>query len=205
MDALTDLCRAVGSYWQYVLEAGVHRLPGGAAVLGAKDAGGGDGDPHAVGVYGVEDDRVDDEAAGAGEPAAACVVVVEGVFFEPGLAVVLGTKQAAGIDAAEEDARLRSAPRLEAPEALDAASGVVWELGGELAFAPGLAEVRGAGDVVAEPGAVSRRVEGAGAAVDCGVVDLDAVEEGPGQLPGVARRITAEEKEAFASTDREDD
>lgn len=120
----------------------VDRLPGLPAVSGVEGAGGGGADPQAIGVGGVDDDRVEAEAAVAAAPLFAGGVVGQPLDVLPGGAAVSGLEEAGGLDAGVEPA---VGGRLDVPDLHDL--GAALAVGEPCAgFGPGLAEVGGAPD-----------------------------------------------------------
>ena len=97
VDAVADQRIGVGNILG--AEAVIDRLPVGSAVVGAKSAGGGDGDVDAVGIGGVEQDGVQPHAAGAGRPLGARAVAAEAGQLVPVFAAVGGAEDRGVFDA----------------------------------------------------------------------------------------------------------
>src|SRR6185369_5877137 len=94
-------------------------LPASASVLGAVDAAGGDGDPHAIAVRLVEDDRVQAQAAAARLPLPAVRVVEQALVQRPGLAGVIRAEQGRRLDTRVQSVRLLGAAGNDLPDALE--------------------------------------------------------------------------------------
>ncbi len=189
-------------------KSAVGRLPGLSAVVGAEDAGGRDGDVHALRVRGVEQDRVQAHAAGARRPFGPRLVGAQPGELVPGLAAVGRAEERGvldpGIDRVRVDVR-----RLEVPDALElpgvgcpvvplvrAGGAVVEELVPHRL--PGLAAVVGAMDHLAEPVADLRGVDPI--RIDrrpLQVVDFQAAEVRPGDLPVLALAIGRQDEGAL--------
>src|SRR5215467_10854721 len=98
--ALSELRILVGHEW--CGDAAVLSRPGGARVVGAVDATGGDRDVHALLVDGVEEDRMQSKSAVARHPARAVGMIEQSANQIPGFAAVASFEQGCGLDSAVE-------------------------------------------------------------------------------------------------------
>ena len=116
MNAVADFGVRVGNVLR--LQTAVDRLPGLAAVVGAKRARSRDGDVDAVGIARIENDGVQAHAAGARLPARARAVAAQAGKFLPGLAAVGGAEQRGVFHSGVNGVGIGER-RLEMPDALE--------------------------------------------------------------------------------------
>ena len=95
--------------------ARVARLPGLAAVVRSIEAGGGDRDPHPVGVRRIEHDGVQTQPAAPRHPSRPVLVVEQSLHRRPRHPGVVGAEERRRLDAAPDDVRLLRAPGHDLP------------------------------------------------------------------------------------------
>src|SRR5215217_5298857 len=189
-------------------EALVDRLPRLTAVIGAEGAGRRYGDVHPVGVLGIDDDRVQAEAASAGLPRLAARVRPQRGQLLPVVAAVRGLEERRILGAGEDRVgvvvrRLEVPHARELPRVLRAVVPLVGAgraLVGELVAdrLPRLAAVVGALHDLAEPAARLRRVEPVGIGRrPVEVVHLPAREVRALDVPLVAGAVGREDESAL--------
>jgi len=118
VDAVTDLGLGVGDVVRP--QAAIDRSPRRTAIVGAEGAGSGDGHDHVRGVGGVQENRVQTQAAGARLPLRTRAVTAQAGQLVPRRAPVGGTEERGVLDAGVHrvgiDRRRREMPHaLECP------------------------------------------------------------------------------------------
>ena len=204
--AMADLAVARPG-WVIMVGAGadvgqaVAALPGEAAVLGGKHAGGGDADPELFRVRRVGDDGVQHQACGAGVPAAGGRVVAQALDSFPGYPAIGAGEQACGLGACVKravgiaqrpDLREFIGERQRPAAPVDHGREVRIVLGPIVHGAPGqarkipvFAAIKRAPDAGAVPVAAARGPQRSGRRVADDVVDRPAVAERPADAPAV--------------------
>ena len=109
---------AVGSGNVLRPQSAIDRLPGRAAVIGAKRTRSGDCDEDAIRIGRIEQDRVQAHAAGAGLPLRSGAVAAQAGKFVPCLAAVGGAKHCGVFDAGIDRVRIVKR-RFEVPDAFE--------------------------------------------------------------------------------------
>src|SRR5581483_5258577 len=206
MDAVANLGGRLGEVLR--VQPLRNRLPRLRAVVGAEGAGGGDGDVDAIGVGGVEEDRVEAEAAGTRLPLRARAAVAQAGQLGPRLRAV-GALEDRGVFDAGVDGVGVGERGFQVPDALEvprvrravvplvrAGRAVVGELVAD-GF-PGLAAVARPLDHLTEPAARLRGIDPV--RVRRGplqVVQLPASKVGSRDVPVLAFAVSGQDKRAF--------
>ena len=140
-------------------------------------------DPHPLGIGRVGDDRVEDEAAGAGLPGRAAGMVRQALDVGPRPAAVVAPEEPRGADAGEH----RPMGRGDVPDGGDL--GAVVAIGEALArLGPALAEVVAPEDRRAVPRRTATGIQRAGVGVAADVLDRVALAGRSADRPGPASR-----------------
>ena len=132
-------------------DAFVSVMPAFSGVVGAKDAYGGNADPHGIGPMLVQRDAVETKAAETGLPLRAGGMVGQRGDFAPSHPPVIGAEQGRRLHSGVQNARLAGPPRLDVPEAIDGFAGIARKAGLGLRLLPGPAQVFAELDLRAEP------------------------------------------------------
>ena len=175
-----------------------------SAVVAAEDPRCRDADVHALGLVGIQRDRVAAHAAGARVPPIASLVTDDPVHRLPAVASVVRAEENPRRGAQPEPTVLAGPPRLDVPGLLQGQAGVLGEAQ-LLRPRPALAAVGRAVDGRSVDVAVRRRVDRPVARVDDGVEDRPPREEGAGELPSVPALVALQEEEPLTRTDEDED
>ena len=197
--ALAELGVAPVARHELRLHAGVGRVPGVPAVVGAVDAAGRDGGEHLLRLLRVGQDRVERLAPVAGVPLLALRVLPQAALELEGLTAVGGLEDRAGLGAGVHHAVLDARGQL--PDAGDGLAGVLGEADGAVrSLLPGLAEVVRAPHLRAEPAGAGagEKARAPAAGVDQGGVDLLHREVGAGPRPVPASLVGAPDPQTLA-------
>ena len=181
----------------------VDRLPGGARIIAAVAAAGGNRAVASARLARIELDGAERERAAGGLPAGARVVVVERVDPLPGRTPVAGHEEPGRLDAGVQRVRLGCRPRRQVPDGGQAARVIV--VGGALEHVPGRTAIVAAMHVCTPDGVVGGRPRGATVArVDPGVIHLAADQQRRGDAPRTAI-VRARDEQGAPGTNADDD